>query len=126
MTGSLTSPRRFATIALALGLAAAGMASPAFAIGRGGGPVYPQSGPMTGNFSHGAGRYEGRGGWNGGWNGGWGPAVGAGVVGGLIGGAIIGSAGYPYGYGSDPCWQYQNVYSNSGAYLGRQLVNTCQ
>jgi hypothetical protein len=121
MSNFLTSSRRIATLAFALGLGAAGLATPAFAFGSS--PrVWQQSGPSAGNFPHGPGRYQGRGGWNGG----WGPAVGAGVVGGLIGGAIIGSAGYPYGYGSDPCWQYQNVYSNSGAYLGRQLVNTCQ
>ena len=120
MSAFLTSPRRIASVAFALSLGAAALATPAFAMGRGPGPVWPHSGPSAGNFAHGE-HFHGRGN--------WGPEIGAGLVGGLIGGAIIGSAGYPYydnGYGSGPCWQYQNVYSSAGAYLGRQLVNTCQ
>jgi hypothetical protein len=119
MTAFLTSPRRIASVAFALGLGAAALATPALAMGRGP-AMWPHSGPTAGNFRHG-GSFQGRGS--------WGPEIGAGLVGGLIGGAIIGSAGYPYydnGYGSNPCWQYQNVYSSAGAYLGQQMVNTCQ
>jgi hypothetical protein len=117
MSAFLTSSRRIASVALALSLGAAAVATPALAMGRASAPVWPHSGPSAGNFPHG-GQYHGRGS--------WGPEIGAGLVGGLIGGAIIGSAGYPYGYGSDPCWQYQDVYSAGGAYAGRQLVDTCQ
>jgi len=118
MRAFLKSPGRVATIVLALGIGAAGLASPALAMGRAGSMWHGGGG---GAF-HGGGNYHGRGG--------WGPGIGAAVVGGLVGGAIIGSA-YPYydngyGYGSDPCWQYQDVYSSAGGYLGRQQVNTCQ
>jgi hypothetical protein len=124
MRASLKSSGRAAAIVFALGLGAASLATPALAFSRGGsvGGVWPHggagmSGHVGGNFAHRGGNFRGRGG--------WGPGIGAAVVGGLVGGALIGSAGYPY-YGSDPCWQYQDIYSAGGAYLGRQLVNTCQ
>jgi hypothetical protein len=120
MRAFLKSPGRVATIVLALGIGAAGLASPALAMGRAGAMWHGGGG---GGAFHGGGNYHGRGG--------WGPGIGAAVVGGLVGGAIIGAAGYPYydngyGYGAGPCWQYQDVYSSAGGYLGRQLVNTCQ
>ena len=123
----LKSPSRFAAVALALGLGAAGLATPAFALG-GAGMVRPHVG---GGFPHGAGGFPHHGGGEFHGRGGWGPGVGAGVLGEIIGGAILGSAAYPYydydyGYGTDPCWKYTDVYGSAGEYLGRQLINTCQ
>jgi hypothetical protein len=114
MSAFLRSHSRVATIALAIGLGAAALATPAAAIGRGG-PNWTHGSGFQHGFQH-NGNFGGRGGWGG-------PGIGAAVVGGLIGGAIIGSAAYPY-YG-DPCWQYQDAYGPNGQYLGRQMVDTC-
>jgi hypothetical protein len=117
VVGSLT--------ALAIGISAVAITTPASAAPRFGG---------HGGFGHGG--FRG-GGFHGGWRGGgWGPGIGLGVLG-LAAGAAIAANG-PYGYGYDGyyggygygdgyggCGAYRPVYDAYGNYMGRRVVNVC-
>jgi len=111
--------------ALAIGISAAGMTTPAFAQQQiqhpaHGGPVH--GGPVHGGPAHGG---PGHGNWHGGGGGGWGPAaVGLGVLG-LAAGAAIAAQPDPGYYGDDGCQAYRPVYDAYGNYMGRRLVNVC-
>jgi hypothetical protein len=64
-------------------------------------------------------------GWGGGWGWGWDPgwAIAAAAV--PVGVAIAANASQPV-YGGDPgCWARRRVWTASGHYLGRRLVNIC-
>ena len=64
-------------------------------------------------------------GWGGGWGWGWDPgwAIAAAAV--PVGVAIAANASQPF-YGDDPgCWARRRVWTASGHYLGRRLVNIC-
>ena len=106
--------------ALAIGVSAMGVTSPAFA------QMYhpPAAAPHAGGGHwHGGG---GGGHWHGG---GWGPAaVGLGVLGLAAGAAIAAQPGPDYDGpdpGDDGCQAYRPVYDAYGNFMGRRLVNVC-
>jgi hypothetical protein len=120
--------------ALAIGVSAIGVTTPAFAQmyqrpyvaphgGGGGGGGHWHGGGGGGGHWHGGG---GGGHWHGG---GWGPAaVGLGVLGLAAGAAIAAQPGPDYD-GPDPnddgCQAYRPVYDAYGNFMGRRLVNVC-
>jgi hypothetical protein len=102
--------------ALAIGISAVGMTTPAFA-------QQPHHQHPGGGGGGGHGNWHGGGGgghWHGG---GWGPAaVGLGVLGLAAGAAIAAQPGPDY---DDGCQAYRPVYDPYGNYMGRRLVNVC-
>jgi hypothetical protein len=115
--------------ALAIGVSAMGVTSPAFA------QMYhpPAAAPHAGG-GHWHGGGGGGGHWHGGggghWHGGgWGPAaVGLGVLGLAAGAAIAAQPGPDYDGpdpGDDGCQAYRPVYDAYGNFMGRRLVNVC-
>ena len=119
--------------ALAIGVSAMGMTTPAFA------QMYqpPHAAPHA--FSHGGGGGGGGGGhwhggggnhWHGGGGGGWGPAaVGLGVLGLAAGAAIAAQPGPDY-YDApapydDGCQALRPTYDAYGNFIGRRWVNVC-
>jgi hypothetical protein len=112
--------------ALAIGVSAMGMTTPAFA------QIYhPPTSPGHGPAVHGGGGGHWHGGGGGHWHGGgWGPAaVGLGVLGLAAGAAIAAQPGPDYEDGPGPyddgCQAYRPVYDAYGNFMGRRLVNVC-
>jgi hypothetical protein len=119
--------------ALAIGVSAMGMTTPAFAQMYHPPAAAPHSsshgGGGHGFGGHGGGHFGGGGHWHGGGGGGWGPAaVGLGVLGLAAGAAIAAQPGPDYDGpdpGDDGCQAYRPVYDAYGNFMGRRLVNVC-
>ena len=122
--------------ALAIGVSAMGMTTPALAQMYHQPAAAPHSwghggpGAHGGHFAGGGGHWHGGGGGGGHWHGGgWGPAaVGLGVLGLAAGAAIAAQPGPDYDGpdpGDDGCQAYRPVYDAYGNFMGRRLVNVC-
>ena len=115
--------------ALAIGVSAMGVTSPAFAQMYHPPAAAPHSWGHGGPGAHG-GHFAGGGGhWHGGGGHGWGAAaVGLGVLGLAAGAAIAAQPGPDYDGpdpGDDGCQAYRPVYDAYGNFMGRRLVNVC-